>query len=686
MRTLLSALFLIVLLAALALVYRGELITRIAPSLLSHAGLHDVSLELSAPELEQTIVKHFTATIVLPSGPAQIQIHDLVCRYHLRGLLSGRIKAVNVAAVDITLPPSPPDDRPSPPMDLTLPDPVAFLQQIETLALPMERLHIHRLRLHQNGVMIASFQTTATATDIGMRLTLFPPDTNPDQSERPILVLETGGGQLGVDLVLDRAAVQEMLPQSLAISLPEGVVKAVLRLTARSDAEQLLHLTVTGVGLSHPQLKAAEAHLQLDLVRNKTEGPLLLAPASTLSIKGARGPDLSMAALAVNLAGQLDLHPDGLHFHLHPAEPWRVDGLAVGTLRLAPLQFADILADIHLDRKQLRVTGSCAAPRGTGTIKIAMTHDLDSEQRGTASLQTDDYLVMTAHNNLLQFLVDPVLPLTLEHGRIHLAAQVAWSRADPLQAQLSFDLVEGQGRLAEVPFTGLAVQQQMRILPHLASIQPGLIRADQLLGPVPMENLHIKASLAPVNRKTHPRVHIEKAEIEIFDGKVATEECLYDFNLAENSCLLTIKEIDLQQIVALQKVEGLTVDGRIGGRLPLVFSSRGVQVDRGLLEHVGQGGIVQYRPPGGAPPGSPLTGYALKALEEFHYQQLAVQVDYIPDGTLTIALHLQGKSPAIDPARAVHLNITTEQNLLSLLQSLQYSQDLPGILNREIRR
>jgi hypothetical protein len=60
-------------------------------------------------------------------------------------------------------------------------------------------------------------------------------------------------------------------------------------------------------------------------------------------------------------------------------------------------------------------------------------------------------------------------------------------------------------------------------------------------------------------------------------------------------------------------------------------------------------------------------------------------VDYLPDGLLTIALQLQGKNPKLEGGRPVHLNITTEQNLLSLLKSLQYSQSLSSELDRKIR-
>jgi hypothetical protein len=73
-------------------------------------------------------------------------------------------------------------------------------------------------------------------------------------------------------------------------------------------------------------------------------------------------------------------------------------------------------------------------------------------------------------------------------------------------------------------------------------------------------------------------------------------------------------------------------------------------------------------------------------LEEFHYQEFSTDVSYLADGTLTTQMHLKGTSPGLETDRPVHLNISTEQNLLSLLKSLQYSKALTSEIDQQVER
>ena len=58
---------------------------------------------------------------------------------------------------------------------------------------------------------------------------------------------------------------------------------------------------------------------------------------------------------------------------------------------------------------------------------------------------------------------------------------------------------------------------------------------------------------------------------------------------------------------------------------------------------------------------------------------------YQPDGTLNVQFHIEGKSPSLDTNRPVHLNINSEQNVLSLLESLKYTQGLNDELDQRLK-
>jgi hypothetical protein len=53
---------------------------------------------------------------------------------------------------------------------------------------------------------------------------------------------------------------------------------------------------------------------------------------------------------------------------------------------------------------------------------------------------------------------------------------------------------------------------------------------------------------------------------------------------------------------------------------------------------------------------------------------------------LTVNLKLQGTSPELETSRPVHLNINTEQNLLSLLKSLRYAEGISAKIDSKVRR
>ena len=98
------------------------------------------------------------------------------------------------------------------------------------------------------------------------------------------------------------------------------------------------------------------------------------------------------------------------------------------------------------------------------------------------------------------------------------------------------------------------------------------------------------------------------------------------------------------------------------------------------------GGVIQYHPASDALKNSSYSEFVFKALEDFQYKKLAAEVEYQPSGNLVIDVHLQGKSSQLETDRPVHFNVHTEQNLLSLLKSLQYSQGLTDKLESKVKK
>ena len=83
---------------------------------------------------------------------------------------------------------------------------------------------------------------------------------------------------------------------------------------------------------------------------------------------------------------------------------------------------------------------------------------------------------------------------------------------------------------------------------------------------------------------------------------------------------------------------------------------------------------------------SGITGYALKAVEDFRYNSLKTTARYAPDGQLDLDISLEGTSPKLAADRPVHLNIHAEQNLPALMQSLRFSKGLTEELDKRVKQ
>ena len=118
------------------------------------------------------------------------------------------------------------------------------------------------------------------------------------------------------------------------------------------------------------------------------------------------------------------------------------------------------------------------------------------------------------------------------------------------------------------------------------------------------------------------------------------------------------------------------------------ITKAGINIAHGGLTNQIRGGTIRYTPESGTTQlrQNPITGITLDALKDFRYSDLQARVNYLPDGELTINLELKGISPELDENRPVHLNINTEQNLVSLLKSLRFAQGVSGSIDEQVRR
>ncbi|WP_319547486.1 YdbH domain-containing protein [Desulfogranum marinum] len=349
------------------------------------------------------------------------------------------------------------------------------------------------------------------------------------------------------------------------------------------------------------------------------------------------------------------------------------------------LPVKEITGKILVKNQRLNAALQMMPSKNTGKIKITVKHGLNSG-KGMARMTTDEPILFSPTQGIASLIKGVSLPLTMTSGKFNTDVEASWQKARPFMAKASVQVTNGAGLLKEIPFSGLHINLDLDLVPELRSNKPGKLEIAQINRAIPVTNLQGIYNISPSGKGKLPSFDIQQLSADIMQGNIKTDPFIYLPGADKQAVTIRAEDIDLGQIVGVLKVKGLQVDGKLNGYLPLTIDRKRVSLDNGEVYGSKHGGTIRFRPQGLPTQHSQLTAYALKALEEFHFTVLRAPVRYQADGTLLIDIQLQGVSPPLSTTRPVHLNIHTEQNLLSLLKSLRYNDALTKDLDKHLQK
>ncbi len=130
-----------------------------------------------------------------------------------------------------------------------------------------------------------------------------------------------------------------------------------------------------------------------------------------------------------------------------------------------------------------------------------------------------------------------------------------------------------------------------------------------------------------------------------------------------------LNNIDLAAVVDIAGTEGVNIQGRATAALPLVWQNGMVLVDAGTLR--GTPGFLQYQPSVDPAAIDQRVSAVAAALSNLRFEQLDADITLDQSGVLFLQTSVLGSNPDYENGRQVKLNLTLENNLLSLLKSLQ---------------
>jgi hypothetical protein len=134
-----------------------------------------------------------------------------------------------------------------------------------------------------------------------------------------------------------------------------------------------------------------------------------------------------------------------------------------------------------------------------------------------------------------------------------------------------------------------------------------------------------------------------------------------------DSFVLTGKDIDLAQLLALYPSPTIKGTGKLDISLPVDIKANGVQIRGGTLRS-SQPGVLSYKAKDD-PPGQ--LGFVMSVLGDYRYTTLEADLTLEQEGQLHIATRLSGSNPTVNKGQQVNVNLTIEENLPQLLKSIQ---------------
>ena len=351
-------------------------------------------------------------------------------------------------------------------------------------------------------------------------------------------------------------------------------------------------------------------------------------------------------------------------------------------------QVKDVAARIAANAKIIKVSGDFSPALAPGEFEFVLDHNL-SRDYGKLSIKPLKPLDLNAENNKLSSLLVPwPYPFDLLSGKIKLSSDASWSQKGDFSLSTTINFDNTGGNVGKLLFSGLSFDQELEILPKLHTISAGKITLKHVDTGVIANNISADLKLNTESTDFLPQVIVHNLTGEIFGGAFSANNIVYDLNNSTNSFKIKATNIDLAEIVKTQQLDGIVATGRIDGIIPVEINENGVFIQDGAFINDVRNGTIRYNPATGTEQlkQNPITGIALDALRDFRYSHLSAGVNFTPDGRLTINLQLKGTSPELDTNRPVHLNINTEQNLLSLLKSLRFAQGVSEKIDDKVRR
>ncbi|TWX73590.1 YdbH domain-containing protein [Colwellia sp. C1TZA3] len=188
--------------------------------------------------------------------------------------------------------------------------------------------------------------------------------------------------------------------------------------------------------------------------------------------------------------------------------------------------------------------------------------------------------------------------------------------------------------------------------------------------PTPISKLSLNTNISYQKDFT---ISATKLKGDILGGSFAIPKVQWPLE-SGHSVDIQLTHIDLEQLLALDKKQGIVVTGNISGQLPISYDGEKYILGNGELHNVTNGLIQVMNNPAVAElkANNSQLKLAFDALQNLHYHQLSSDISMADNGYMLLKTVIKGRNPDID--NDVNLNLNLSYDLLGLLESMSVTK------------
>jgi len=374
---------------------------------------------------------------------------------------------------------------------------------------------------------------------------------------------------------------------------------------------------------------------------------------------------LTLQTLTTKLAGNIQLMADNaLNMNLKAD----TQALQINIPKSLQINSFDMLSDIKGNVDDIHINASASAD-GISLGSLSIVGPVQTPK----ILITADKLPLT---DLLSLNIQLPTKIELIDGMLDYSVSgylADWSHLEQSLFSISVALSSVSGEVNNIWVQELNWQQNFTLLAGNIMTLPNVTKnltVELIETPTPISKLSINTNWT--FNKTF-KLSATKLTADVLGGSFSIPKVTWPFE-QNHSVDVQLNSIDLEQVLALDKKQGIVVTGDISGELPIIFDGEKYIIENGELYNISHGLIQVMDNPAvlELKENNTQLQLAFEALQNLHYHQLSSEVSMAEDGYMLLETVIKGRNPDID--NDVNLNLNLSYDLLGLLESISITQ------------